>query len=71
MLFALRQIDSAYWRFDLWGWLVAGFASDGTMAVGNTVISSVTAPEDQGVATCECPAGPAGSSRDSIERLER
>ena len=53
MMFAIRKLGSPYWKYDLWGWLLMGHATEGMQAVGQILISHTTAPEDQAAAMGE------------------
>lgn len=40
----------AYWKADLWAWVITGAAADGTNSCASVLISDWTAREDQAVA---------------------
>ncbi|WVW84950.1 hypothetical protein I302_106986 [Kwoniella bestiolae CBS 10118] len=51
VIFAVRGLDWAYWKGDLWALLVIAYGTDATIAAGSTIISQTASPEDQSVAS--------------------
>ncbi|OCF56852.1 hypothetical protein L486_05707 [Kwoniella mangroviensis CBS 10435] len=51
VIFAVRGLDWAYWKGDIWALLVIAYGTDATIAAGSTIISQTASPEDQSVAS--------------------